>query len=106
MAPFLTKILMETGQQVPDFLESFKPASGELNFEEEEDDDAVTAFTTGGAKEDNGTWGAGDATQAATNSPGDTWGAKGDATQAVISAPADVWGNGNGEGNQAKAQAW
>jgi hypothetical protein len=35
----LTKILLETGQQVPDFLSQFAPEDGALNFDEEEEPD-------------------------------------------------------------------
>ena len=53
IAESLVKLLMETNQEVPDFLEQYKPAEGEeLNFdddtssEDEEDDDAGNANNT------------------------------------------------------------
>lgn len=62
MAPFLTKILMETGQEVPSFFESFKPTDGELNFDEDEDNAIFEADA--GADGANDAWGAGDNTPA------------------------------------------
>lgn len=78
MAPFLTKILMETGQEVPSFFESFKPTDGELNFDEDEDNAIFEADA--GADGANDGWGNGNA--ADTNAGGDAWGA-GDNTPAV-----------------------
>jgi ATP-dependent RNA helicase DDX3X len=39
LAPFLVNILLETGQAVPDFLDSFKPESGIAEFEDDLTDD-------------------------------------------------------------------
>ena len=40
MAPFLAKILTENGQEVPDFLEEYKPAEGAvIDFEDESDNE-------------------------------------------------------------------
>ena len=39
MAPMLVKIMMETNQPIPDFLDAFKPAEGEeLDFEDKSDE--------------------------------------------------------------------
>ncbi|KAJ4542365.1 hypothetical protein HRR83_007071 [Exophiala dermatitidis] len=57
LGPFLTKILIECGQPVPEFLQHHKPEDGVLNFEEEEEpelDDAAAGNEAGGDA-----WGAG-----------------------------------------------
>ena len=55
LAPMLVKILMETNQEIPDFLEQFKPEEGaELDFEEA---DEMPVEGTG--EEEGGGWGAG-----------------------------------------------
>ncbi|KAF4247074.1 hypothetical protein CNMCM8980_007883 [Aspergillus fumigatiaffinis] len=41
IAPDLVKILIETGQKVPDFLESYKPADEVVKFDDDTDDEAV-----------------------------------------------------------------
>ncbi|KAA8895984.1 P-loop containing nucleoside triphosphate hydrolase protein [Sphaerosporella brunnea] len=84
IAPELVKILLETDQEIPQFLEQYKP-EGELTFEEPDSDaennaapdasggfggdDWGTGDTTGGGDD----WGTGDATG------GDGWGIGGDA---------------------------
>ena len=99
LAPSLVKVLMETTQPVPDFLESFQPEDGKVAFDDDTDnegeenaggDDAAGAGDAwGGAKAEpaaeTGTWGtdspAGSAgvaekkvdTFAAGNSGGDEW---------------------------------
>lgn len=35
LAPALTKVLLENGQEIPEFLEEFKP-TGELKFDEDD----------------------------------------------------------------------
>lgn len=108
MGPFLTKILMETNQEVPEFLQHFKPEDGVLNFnEEEEEPDMVT---TDGGPDGGAAWGSGDATNngAADNTGGgDAWGAAvgNDAATAPAAAPADAWGAVDNEGAGAGA-AW
>ena len=75
LAPMLVKLLLETGQQIPDFLEEFKPEEGkELDFEEDE-------FAGGDDANGGGDWGAGDDT-------GDGWGA--DDASGVEEAPAET----------------
>ncbi|KAI5845510.1 P-loop containing nucleoside triphosphate hydrolase protein [Tricharina praecox] len=54
IAPDLVKILMENNQDVPDFLEEYKP-TGELNFDENDDSEELP-FTAGAAA-DGGAWG-------------------------------------------------
>ncbi|KAH2929501.1 hypothetical protein KXW73_007491 [Aspergillus fumigatus] len=41
IAPDLVKILIETGQKVPDFLESYKPADDVVKFDDDTDDEAA-----------------------------------------------------------------
>jgi ATP-dependent RNA helicase DDX3X len=73
------KVLLESNQQIPDFLSDKKPEEGEtLTFdddseEEEENEDGAAAGGAGNA------WGAGG---------GDAWGANGDATSMVAAAAA------------------
>lgn len=78
LAPALVKLLLENGQEVPDFLEEFKPEEGkELNFDEEEEEFAGGEDFGGGG----GEWGApeegGDAWGGGDNAGGDdsAWGA-------------------------------
>lgn len=86
MAPFITKILVETNQTIPDFLEQYKP-EGPLNFDEEDPDieDGVADGETGDD------WGAGGGTNAAAGS-NDAWGA-GNAAAAVPEPESEpAWG--------------
>ena len=63
LAPHLVKILMESNQNIPEFLEEFKPAEGEaLDFEDESDDS--------GSADGDGGWGAKEASES-----GGGWGA-------------------------------
>lgn len=80
LGPFLTKILMECGQDVPDFLQQFKPEGGILNFDEEEEQPDIEDTTEG-------------------DDAGDAWGSGGDAGNS---------GNTGGDGNAGAAQveAW
>ena len=101
MGPFLTKILMETNQEVPDFLEHFKPDDGVLNFDEEEEDPDME--TTEGGPDGGAAWGSGgDATNnGGGDAGGDTaggvaWGSGGGNDAAA--APTDTWGAGNDSG--------
>jgi ATP-dependent RNA helicase DDX3X len=110
MGPFLTKILMETNQEVPEFLQHFKPEDGVLNFnEEEEEPDMVT---TDGGPDGGAAWGSGDAMN---NGAGDNNGAGGntaggDAWGAAVgndaaAAPVAAWGAVDNDGADAGA-AW
>ena len=60
MGPFLTKILMECGQNVPEFLQHFKPEDGVLNFDEEEELDDSAMDNTANEQEGGDAWGGGD----------------------------------------------
>ncbi|KIW96468.1 uncharacterized protein Z519_03537 [Cladophialophora bantiana CBS 173.52] len=95
LGPFLTKILLETNQDVPEFLAHFKPEGGDLNFDEEEGpefegDAAGDKCGNGGNTACAGdVWGAGGDTNAASSA----WGASGGAA-----APTnDNWGSNNAE---------
>lgn len=82
MGPFITKVLMETGQPIPEFLEQYKP-DGDLNFDEDDpdvDDDAAVVDGDGGG----------------------AWGSGGDQNAAGVSEPA--WGTENAVG--AAEPAW
>ncbi|ETI27608.1 hypothetical protein G647_00057 [Cladophialophora carrionii CBS 160.54] len=85
LGPFLTKILLETHQDVPEFLQHFKPEGGTLNFDEEEDPDFDEVAADTGAGDD--AWDGGDATAApnADMAAGDAWGA-GDGASAAAGA--------------------
>jgi ATP-dependent RNA helicase DDX3X len=80
IAEALIKILLECGQEIPDFLEDQKPAEGEpLKFD---DDSSVDGENDGGEKatsEGGDTWGNGGMTQG-----GNTWGSDGQATAPVV----------------------
>ena len=81
MAPVLVKILMETEQPVPDFLEAYKPAEGEeLNFDEKSDEEGMA---DGVADEGGDAWGAAPAAD-------DGWGAP--AAEPAAEAGNDGWG--------------
>ena len=67
IAEALTKLLMETRQPVPDFLESYKPENEEeLNFGDDTDDEADDTAS-------DAPWG-GEAQQTNGDAAGDTWG--------------------------------
>lgn len=76
IADALTKLLIETRQVVPDFLESYKPENEEqLKFDDDTDDegdDAAGGDAWGGAAQTNGTANGG--------TSGDTWGSEAPAT--------------------------
>ncbi|MCJ1429124.1 hypothetical protein MMC29_007037 [Sticta canariensis] len=95
IAEGLVKILMETKQDVPDFLESFKPEdTTNIDFDDDTDDEAEETETDGGVAND-----------AANESSGDAWGSsKADAPSAdAWGSPAavsgDDWGSGNRGGS-------
>lgn len=87
IADALVKILLECGQEVPDFLESLKPADGEaLLF----DDDS------GSGDDDDGDDGTGDSGNGTAND-GDAWGSE----KPVAAAPVvenNNWDAGHGKG--------
>ncbi|KEF57899.1 uncharacterized protein A1O9_05821 [Exophiala aquamarina CBS 119918] len=92
MGPFITKILMETGQAVPEFLEQYKP-NGDLDFDEDDPD----------VDEDN--------EGAALHGNDDAWGGGEDNNAVGVSEPA--WGANNsahqeawGTTNEAATAAW
>src|SRR5947207_4059402 len=66
IADDLVKVLVETKQQVPDFLENRIPASDAIHWDDDSGDENSTAAKTGGADEsawvggidDGSTWGA------------------------------------------------
>lgn len=65
MAPFLAKILTENGQEVPDFLEEYKPAEGAvIDFEDEsdngEEEDGTTDGHANGNTNGEAAWGSDD----------------------------------------------
>lgn len=60
----LTKILLETDQHVPEFMDQYRPADGELNFDEPSEDEADAGGfggNAGGDGDGDDNWGAGDA---------------------------------------------
>ncbi|KAI8632807.1 P-loop containing nucleoside triphosphate hydrolase protein [Xylariaceae sp. FL1651] len=107
IAKLLTMTLMETGQEVPDFLEQYKP---------EDTDVSKFKFEYGSDEEDPGedgdAWGVNSGN--AGNGGGDSWGADGDATGASGGGGGDGWGagddvvgtNGNGGGGGGAADGW
>jgi ATP-dependent RNA helicase DDX3X len=71
IAEALIKILLECGQEIPDFLEDQKPAEGEpLVF----DDDSGADDDEEAAGDGGDTWGNGDDTKNGGNDSGDAWG--------------------------------
>jgi ATP-dependent RNA helicase DDX3X len=101
IAPELVKILMETEQEVPDFLEEFKPMDGKVEFDEGDsdvEDDAFGGAAAGG--DTNGDaggegWGAGDDAKngdAGGNAGGDAWGGGGGGGGATDGATDDAGG--------------
>lgn len=94
MAEDLVKVLLESNQEVPDFLADKKPDDGEeLKFDDDSEDEGVE----NGGDDVNGAaaaWGTGG---------GDAWGGDNNAALAAVapavSAPAEEW-------NDEAAQAW
>ncbi|KAI5788587.1 P-loop containing nucleoside triphosphate hydrolase protein [Pyronema domesticum] len=84
----LVKILIENGQEVPDFLEQYRP-DGEINWDEPDSDDEAAP----GFDDPTGGFGVG----LTAGSAGDDWGNGGAATT-------DEWNTGNDSG--AAADAW
>ncbi|KAH0394661.1 DEAD/DEAH box RNA helicase, partial [Aureobasidium melanogenum] len=91
LAPALVNILLETEQPVPDFLEQFKPESGQPDFTEDVTDDeeeAEPGYVTAA--------GAGAGAGAFSEAPGDAWGT-GAAASTTVAAEADAWGASTGD---------
>lgn len=60
MAPFLAKILVESGNQVPDFLQEYKPEDGvPLDFDDNSDVEAEPVQSNGAAEDDSAEEGCG-----------------------------------------------
>lgn len=99
MAPFLAKILVENGWDVPDFLEEYKPAdTADLDFDDDSGDEENEPVNGAGPADD--AWGAGD-TGASSE---EAWGSGGGAASAPAPAPAeDAWGTRN---NAAAGGGW
>ncbi|KAL6713458.1 hypothetical protein ACLMJK_008923 [Lecanora helva] len=80
IAESLTKLLLETRQEVPEFLENYKPAEGEqLQFDDDTDEEGEEAGAGGG-------WGGGGETNGADAAMGDAWDGG-----AATSADDDAW---------------
>ncbi|KAK6496449.1 hypothetical protein TWF481_002467 [Arthrobotrys musiformis] len=96
LAEGLTKVLMEMGQEVPSFLESYKPSEEEgLKFDEESSDveEGDTPIGGGEGGDAGGDWDAGEATT--TTAAADTWGGGGGDASAPASG-GDNWASGGG----------
>jgi ATP-dependent RNA helicase DDX3X len=90
LGPALTKILLESGQPVPDFLEQYKPEGpvDQIDFEDDSDEEVEASGDTVG---EGDAWGAGG--DAADPASGDAWGASpagGDAWGAVHAPQAEA----------------
>lgn len=95
----LVKVLLETNQKIPDFLETYKPEEGtKLDFDDDTDDEAdATAETGTGDKAGDNSWGGGPVTGVQASST-DSWGASG-AQPVTAAAPKDEnWATDNGSG--------
>ncbi|EXJ78698.1 hypothetical protein A1O1_09100 [Capronia coronata CBS 617.96] len=90
LGPFLTKVLLECGQEVPDFLQQFKPEGGVLNFEEEEEPDMDDE--PAGNEAEGDAWDAGD--EGTGNGDADKVQDSGEGNFAA-NASTDAWGPGN-----------
>ena len=90
MGPFLTKILMECGQEVPEFLQHFRPEDGVLNFDEEDELEDDTVENTDDGQDGGDGWGGAD-NKTPDNAGGEAWGA----ADSSASGPADTWGTTN-----------
>jgi ATP-dependent RNA helicase DDX3X len=86
----LVKILMETGQKIPDFLQHFTPSDNILVFDDDSNDSQ-----DGDADEENGTQGGGTwgAAQGAEETAQDSWGAFEEAQNGVKEPLVDVASN-------------
>ncbi|KAI4202786.1 MAG: hypothetical protein LQ350_002284 [Teloschistes chrysophthalmus] len=74
MAEDLVKLLLETKQEIPDFLEQYKPSGEELEFNDDSgaEDEGEEATTVGASADAGDGWGAGNA--ANDTKDGDDWG--------------------------------
>lgn len=84
LAPDLVRVLLETRQEIPDFLAEYKPADiTAIDFEDDSDEEVGAA-----GEETNGDgWGKGaTAAPAAAEAAGDTWSNGADATPATAGA--------------------
>ena len=90
MASFITKVLLETNQPVPEFFKEYMPEDMKPDF----DDDSAgeESGDEGGADGDGDAWGSGGGDEGATAAPAadDAWG---NGNGAATDRP---WGNGNG----------
>ena len=97
IADDLVRILLETKQEVPDFLESYKPEDTEnLEFNDDTDDEGETGSNGGDA------WGGAAAPASAAVDSGDNWGAP--AVAAPKAKVDDGWGAAAPE--EPAAAAW
>ena len=98
IAPDLVRLLLETNQEVPDFMEEWKPADvSKLDFEDDTDDEEDAGV---GANDDAGWGGAGGAPVAANGDDGGEWGGAAKAAPrptAPAAAAANAWGYGSSE---------
>ena len=104
LAPSIVKLLIENEQEIPDFLDGFKPEEGApLNFDEEDEAIDVTADADGGdawgAADRNGNGDAWGATKGTGN--GDAWGSAGNGKGETSASAGDTWGGANGATNDA-----
>jgi len=93
IAEALTKILIESGQAVEDFLEQYKPENTQLVWDDDTDDEGETegdAAVSGGNSGDADAWGSGGTDN--DNTAGD-WGAA-TTTAAPEATSNDTWGSG------------
>ncbi|GIK01169.1 hypothetical protein Aspvir_005201 [Aspergillus viridinutans] len=67
IAPDLVKILIESGQKVPDFLESYKPADAVVKFDDDTDDEAADGDDNGNTNNDDAGAGWGDIPMESSN---------------------------------------
>ncbi|RYP66816.1 hypothetical protein DL771_007614 [Monosporascus sp. 5C6A] len=119
IAPLLTLTLMETKQEIPDFLQQYIPPDADpnnLKFEDDTDEELEKQKNGGGGG--NGTWGA---PATGGNDTGDAWGAPaagGDNAGDAWGAPAvrdsgpaakqedDTWGGNAASSGNANGDAW
>jgi ATP-dependent RNA helicase DDX3X len=96
IAEDLIKILLECGQQIPDFLEDRKPTEGEpLVFDDDSGDDDEEDQDAAG--DNDATWGNGEKVKNGDAEAGDTWVPE----KLVAAAPVEDnnnWDAGNNQG--------
>lgn len=96
IADVLTRTLLETKQEIPDFLQQYVPEGDALKFETESDFDE-NDLGGGGGDSGGGGWG-GDEAATTGDDAGGGWGAGGDEPAAAA--------EGGGWGAPAPASAW